>query len=106
MVMVWFDDIYGPNSRRVSQETVQEHELFERSHDSNREKRPRRFSASQRVALVLRSQGRCMLCQISLSPGWHADHREAYSRGGATDVTNGQATCAQCNLKKGNGVSK
>lgn len=106
MIMGWSDDVYGRNSRRVSQGTVQEHELFELSHDSKRKMRPRRFSASQRVALFLRSQGRCMLCQIPLAPGWHADHREAYSGGGTTDVTNGQATCAICNLQKGNRVPK
>lgn len=41
------------------------------------------------------------MCEIELSPGWHSDHVVPYSRGGLTDVVNGQALCPSCNLRKG-----
>jgi hypothetical protein len=62
----------------------------------------RRFSSRQRVALYMVSGGNCAECGAGLAPGWHADHVQPYSRGGATDVVNGQALCPTCNLKKGN----
>lgn len=62
---------------------------------------PRRFSDRQRVALFLAANGHCSSCGVPLSAGWHADHITPHSRGGATDVVNGQALCPTCNLKKG-----
>lgn len=61
----------------------------------------RRFNQSQRVALFLAADGRCESCGTALEPGWHADHVNPYAKGGPTDVTNGQALCPTCNLKKG-----
>ena len=61
----------------------------------------RRFNASERAALYLAADGRCTSCGNPLPPGWHADHRDPHSQGGATDVINGQALCPQCNLRKG-----
>lgn len=63
----------------------------------------RRFSTSERAAMVIASGGVCELCGVALATGWHADHDVAFSRGGATDVANGQALCPTCNLKKGSG---
>src|SRR5690606_19741506 len=60
------------------------------------------FNARERAALYLAADGKCMSCGAELEPGWHADHVDAYSRGGVTDVTNGQALCPTCNLMKGN----
>lgn len=62
----------------------------------------RRFNRAERAALFLAAGGRCERCGAELAPGWHADHVDPYSRGGKTDVTNGQALCGPCNLKKGN----
>lgn len=62
---------------------------------------PRRFSRSQRAALYLAADGTCQQCGEELGPGWHADHATSYVAGGPTDVTNGQALCPNCNLKKG-----
>jgi len=62
---------------------------------------PRRFSPDQRRALYLASDGRCEECGRALPPGWHADHWQPYTTGGATDVTNGQALCPACNRQKG-----
>ena len=64
----------------------------------------RRFNRSERNALYLAGAGRCALCGDDLSVGWHADHVLPFSRGGATDVVNGQALCPACNLSKGDTV--
>lgn len=62
---------------------------------------PRRFRSGERVAMFVNAGGKCEACGDDLLPGWHADHIQPWSRGGATDVTNGQAMCPTCNLKKG-----
>ena len=61
----------------------------------------RRFNGQERAALYLASGGNCAACGTPLLPGWHADHKHAYARGGITDVVNGQALCPTCNMKKG-----
>lgn len=61
----------------------------------------RRFSRTQRIVLALSGFGRCQRCGRDLEPGWHADHVVPYSRGGATELVNGQALCPGCNLLKG-----
>lgn len=61
----------------------------------------RRFNQSQRVALFLAADGKCAECGDDLQPGWHGDHVKPFSKGGPTDVVNGQALCANCNLRKG-----
>jgi len=62
------------------------------------------FNARERAALYLAADGRCMSCGAELEPGWHADHVIPYAAGGPTDITNGQALCPKCNLKKGSYV--
>lgn len=59
------------------------------------------FSRSEKIAMLLISDGRCEGCGVELETGWHADHVRPWSRGGETDVLNGQALCQTCNLKKG-----
>lgn len=59
------------------------------------------FGSNARVTLYLASDGKCAACGEELAPGWHADHVAPWSRGGETDVINGQALCPTCNLKKG-----
>ena len=66
----------------------------------------RRFSSRERTALYLAADGRCARCGRELEPGWHADHMRPYSRGGETDVINGQALCPDCNLKKADKVTE
>ena len=61
----------------------------------------RRFSRTERAALYLAAGGHCTTCGALLQPGWHSDHIDPHSRGGITDVVNGQALCPPCNLKKG-----
>lgn len=60
------------------------------------------FSSRQRQALWIIANGRCEICGIELPTDWHADHVIPHSKGGPTDVINGQALCPTCNLKKGN----
>lgn len=63
----------------------------------------RRFTGRMRTSLYLASNGRCAECGEVLDiTNWHADHVKAYSKGGMTDATNGQALCPTCNLKKSN----
>ena len=62
----------------------------------------RRFNKKQRIALELNGQGLCQLCGVKLPKHWHADHVYPYSKGGDTDVINGQALCPHCNMTKGN----
>jgi superfamily II DNA or RNA helicase len=63
---------------------------------------PRRFNRRQRVVLYIAQDGKCASCGVELDPSFHADHITAWSRGGPTDVINGQALCPKCNLMKGN----
>jgi superfamily II DNA or RNA helicase len=65
----------------------------------------RNFNQSERIALYLASDGKCSRCGIELGRGWHADHEIPWSKGGPTDVINGQALCETCNLKKGSTLS-
>lgn len=65
----------------------------------------RRFDAKQHTALFLAADGKCSNCGAQLEAGWHADHVTPYSKGGETNVINGQALCAKCNLKKGNRIT-
>lgn len=59
------------------------------------------FTRSEHDTLFLAADGRCERCGIELPPSWHADHFLAHSRGGITDLVNGQALCPPCNLAKG-----
>lgn len=61
----------------------------------------RLFNKRDKSALFIAADGKCSNCGDPLPIGWHADHIMPYSKGGETDVSNGQALCAKCNLKKG-----
>jgi len=60
----------------------------------------RLFNRREKRALLRASGGQCEICGTALTKGWHADHLIPYSAGGPTDVLNGQALCAQCNITK------
>lgn len=47
------------------------------------------------------SNGKCAHCGENLESNYHGDHIEPYSKGGKTELFNGQALCASCNIKKG-----
>ena len=61
----------------------------------------RGFNGSERVELYERQDGKCAMCGNDLGQGWHADHIVPVVRDGATELANGQALCARCNLMKG-----
>lgn len=63
--------------------------------------RRRRFNSAERVALFLAAKGRCVMCGVELTKGWHADHIIPWSAGGPTETTNGAALCPSCNMRKG-----
>lgn len=61
----------------------------------------RRFNTRERIALWLLAAGKCPRCGADLGRSFHADHVTAYSKGGPTDLDNGEALCPRCNLSKG-----
>lgn len=61
----------------------------------------RLFNQQQKQALYWFAEGKCENCRVQLPHNWHADHIQPYAKNGQTDVTNGQALCSTCNLKKG-----
>lgn len=62
----------------------------------------RGFDDVQREILFRRSKRVCQSCEKDIDKNsFHADHIIAHSRGGTTSIENGQALCADCNLKKG-----
>jgi 5-methylcytosine-specific restriction endonuclease McrA len=62
---------------------------------------PRQFNKRQRMVLLAVAGGCCQICGDVLPKDWHADHKIPWSAGGPTDLLNGQALCASCNLRKG-----
>jgi len=64
------------------------------------------FSKKQKDALYVLANRKCQICGNELREGWHADHVVPWSKGGKTDVSNGQALCAKCNQEKGSHVKK
>ncbi len=65
----------------------------------------RNFTKSQRLALAKYANWKCQLCGCQLTQNFHADHIIPFSKGGITDVSNGQALCPKCNMQKGNTMS-
>jgi superfamily II DNA or RNA helicase len=62
---------------------------------------PRAFSPLQRVEIFNRSNGNCQRCGVDITlSNFHADHIIPWSQNGKTQVSNGQALCPPCNLKK------
>lgn len=64
----------------------------------------RLFNRRERLALYIAADGKCQNCGQPLDEGFHADHVHPFSRGGETDVINGQALCSKCNISKSNKV--
>ena len=67
---------------------------------STKDKR-RRFNKRERRAIFLAADGKSDLSDEPLPENWHADHKDPHSKGGVTDVINGQALTPKENLKKG-----
>jgi len=62
----------------------------------------RSYSNSEKSFLYRLAKGKCQLCQCDLPRFWHADHIVPFSKGGMTALSNAQALCPNCNLKKSN----
>lgn len=63
----------------------------------------RRFNLREKIALFLAADGKSEASGERLAEDWEADHVTAWSKGGVTDVINGQALNAQENRSKGAG---
>ena len=61
----------------------------------------RLFNKKQKSVLKWLSKGFCQICGDRLPTIFHADHVLPFSKGGKTNLLNGQALCQRCNLSKG-----
>ncbi len=66
----------------------------------------RRFNKTEKATLKRVARGKCEACGGPLGRDWEADHRYPYSKGGPTDVINGQALCKKCNRGKSDSVEE
>ena len=63
----------------------------------------RAFSQEEKVTMYARQHGKCAICGDPYDiRDMHGDHIVPWSRGGRTNLENGQMLCTTCNLKKGN----
>ncbi len=61
----------------------------------------RNFSPIQKLLILRRANYKCQICGVALTKeNFEADHKLAYSQGGATEVWNGLALCQACNRRK------
>ena len=61
----------------------------------------RSFDEAQRQIIYRRGNGICKMCGTHCEWNhWEADHIIPWSRGGKTEIENGQVLCPDCNLKK------
>ena len=75
-----------------------------RCFDHARRARKRNTEGQHTAADVQRifaaQRGKCAHCRISIKAGYHVDHIQPISRGGANWPRNLQMLCAPCNLRK------
>jgi 5-methylcytosine-specific restriction endonuclease McrA len=61
----------------------------------------RNFSPIQKLLILRRANYKCQICDAALTKeNFEADHKLAYSQGGATEVWNALALCKGCNRRK------
>ena len=61
----------------------------------------RTFSERDKITMYNRQQGLCAICGKPFSmKEMHADHIKPWSKGGLTELSNGQMLCVNCNLAK------
>lgn len=63
----------------------------------------RNFTDEERFVIWMKSGNQCASCETQLLhlDDMEADHKHAWVKGGATDLTNAQALCVPCNKKTG-----
>lgn len=94
------------NSSDTADSLAYRHELLKKSLLSNVSKLPqkdsqRSFDEAQKQVIFRRDKGVCQKCgQKCEWNGWEADHIIPWSRGGKTEVENGQVLCPTCNAQK------
>ena len=65
----------------------------------------RDFTPEQRMVLYRLGEGKCAICGKELGENeFEADHITPHSKGGKTEISNGQILCVECNRKKSNKV--
>lgn len=61
----------------------------------------RLFTPTQKLLILRRAGYKCQVCGTLLTQeNFEADHKVAYSKGGATEVWNALALCQECNRRK------
>ena len=59
------------------------------------------FTQAQKLLILRRADYKCQLCGTALTEeNFQADHKIPFSKGGATEVWNALALCANCNRHK------
>jgi 5-methylcytosine-specific restriction endonuclease McrA len=63
-------------------------------------KKRKALTPYQRASVAAAQEWRCMSCNILFKALWHIDHVVPLADGGADDLQNMQALCADCHMTK------
>ncbi len=84
---------------------IYEYLLSGRTVDDEKVLNLRQFDDDEKQTMYARQNGRCAICDKSFDiKDMHGDHVIPWSRGGKTNLDNGQMLCTTCNLKKSSGL--